>query len=173
MERFPVSHCLIALALLLTNSTAVRAQRHRRADAIENYMGVARNPQLLLQIRSEKTRLYFRASDLRKKPRSVVTVTDSVTGLSHTYEGVSLERLLPNGNLNPESGTVEVFPEHQHKVSIQCGDVDFQLSPMVADIVDGKKLTGYAPYYFVVKTHEGSASALQTVHLITVKTSTN
>jgi hypothetical protein len=168
-----VSHCLIVLTLLLTNATAVHAQRYGRADAIENYMGVARDPQLLLQIRNEKTRLYFRASDLRKKPRSVVTVTDSATGLSHTYEGVSLDRLLPNGTLNPESGTVEVFPEHQHRVTIQCVDVDFQLSPVVADIVDGKKLRGYAPYYFVVKTHEGSAIALQAVHLITVKTSTD
>ncbi len=171
--RFPVSHCLIALALLLTNTIGVHAQRHGRADAIQNYMGAARNPQLLLQIRNEKTRLYFRASDLRNKPRSVVTMTDSVTGLSHTYEGVRLERLVPNGTVIPGSGTLEVFPEHQRKVTIQCSDADFQATPLVADIVDGKKLTGCAPYYFVVKTREGSARALQAVHLIVVKTSTN
>jgi hypothetical protein len=106
-------------------------------------------------------------------PRSVVTVTDSVTGLFHTCEGVNLERLLPNGGLNPGSGTIEVFPERQHKVTIECSDVDFQATPVVAYIVDGKKLTGYAPYCFVVRTREGSASALRAVHLITVKTSTN
>jgi hypothetical protein len=39
LERFPVSYCLIALALFLTHSTALHAQRHGRADAIENYSG--------------------------------------------------------------------------------------------------------------------------------------
>ena len=145
LERLLLSHCLIALALFVTNATAVHAQRHGRCDANVNYMTTPRNPQLLLQIRNEKRRLYFRVSDLRKKPRSVITVTDNVTGLPHTYEGVSLDRLLPNGILNPQSGSLEVFPKHQHKVTIQCGAVDFQLTPLVADMVDEKNSRGTLP----------------------------
>jgi hypothetical protein len=49
--------------------------------------------------------------------------------------------------------------------------VDFQTTPIVADKVDGKKLTGYVPYYFIAKTRQGGESALRDVEQITVKTS--
>jgi hypothetical protein len=42
---------------------------------------------------------------------------------------------------------------------------------VVADTVDGKKLTGYVPYYFVVKTLQGGESTLRDVKQITVKAS--
>jgi hypothetical protein len=68
---------------------------------------------------------------------------------------------------------IEVFSEHHHPATILCGDVDFQVRPMMADSVVGKRFTGYAPHNFVVKIREASASTLRTVHLITVRTSTN
>lgn len=98
-----------------------------------------------------KTRLYFRVSDLQKKPRSIVTMADPATGLSHVYEGVSVEQLVPSGELNHESETLEVSSEHKQKVTILCRNVDFQTLPIVAGTVDGKNLTGYVPYYFVVR----------------------
>jgi hypothetical protein len=41
----------------------------------------------------------------------------------------------------------------------------------VVDTVDGKKLTGYVPYYFVVKARQGFAGSLQNVELIEIKAS--
>jgi len=64
---------------------------------------------LLLQIKCEKIRLYFRASDLQKKPRSIVKIADPATGLSHVYEGVSVEELVPTGVLNHESEVSKYF----------------------------------------------------------------
>jgi hypothetical protein len=42
---------------------------------------------------------------------------------------------------------------------------------LASTTVDGKKLTGYAPYFFIVKTLQGGESTLRDVKQITVKTS--
>jgi hypothetical protein len=161
----------IGLIFLVISSAPVVAQRGGRADALQNYLGQNRNPRLLLQIKYEKVRIYYRASDLQKKPRSIVKMADPATGLSHVYEGVSVEQLVPTGALNRESGSLEVSSEYKQKMTIVCRDVDFQTPPIVADTIDGKKLTGYVPYYFVVKTREGGESTLRDVKQITVKAS--
>jgi len=77
------------------------------------------------------------------------------------YEGVSVEELVPTG----------VSSEHKQKTTILFRSVDFQTMPIVADKVDGKKLTGCIPYYFVVKTRQGGESTLRDVKQITVKAS--
>jgi hypothetical protein len=74
------------------SSTPLFAQRGGRAEALQNYLGLNRNPRLLLQIKIDKNRVCFRASDLRKKTRSVVTISDPAT--PHKYEGVSIEQLI-------------------------------------------------------------------------------
>lgn len=108
-------------------------QRGGRADALQNYLGQKRNPRLLLQIKFGKTRVYFRLSDLQKKPRSTVTIADPTTGLPHVYEGVSLEQLVPTGALNHESGSLEISEEYKQKVTIPCSDLDLKTTPLVAD----------------------------------------
>ena len=42
---------------------------------------------------------------------------------------------------------------------------------MVIDTVDGKKLTGYVPYYFIAKTRQGSPVPIKNVNLLSVKSS--
>jgi hypothetical protein len=86
----------IVLIILIASSTSAYAQRGGRGDALQNYLGENRNPSLLLQLKYEKTRLYFSASELRKKPRSNIILTDPATGLTHLYEGVSVEQLVPS-----------------------------------------------------------------------------
>jgi hypothetical protein len=70
-------------------------------------------------------------------------MTDPATGLFHVCEGVGVEQLVPAGALNRESGRLHVSSEHKQKVTILCNNVDFQTTPIAADTVDGKKLTGY------------------------------
>jgi hypothetical protein len=159
------------LTFLLLISPAVFAQRGGRPEALQIYLGQNRNPRLLLQVKYEKTRLYFRFSDLQKKMRSTVTLIDPATGQSHMYEGVRIENLAPGGVLNRESGSLEISTEHKKKVTIRCSDVDFKTPPIVADTVDGKKLTGYVPYYFVAQAREGVEAALRNVKMIEVKPS--
>ena len=163
----------VVLIFLLLTSSSVFAQRGGRADALQNYLGQNRNPRLLLQIKYAKKRLYYRLSDLQKKPRLTLTLLDSSSGQSHVYEGVSIEHLAPAGALSRESGTLEVSPEHKKKLNIICANVDFQTTPIVADRVDGKRLTGYVPYNLVVKARQGFSDSVQNVSLIEFKPPTD
>ena len=157
------------LIMLILCSSPLFAQRGGRADAMQNYLGQNRNPRLLLQIKYEKKRLYYRLSDLQKKPRLTVALADPISGHSHVYEGVSLEQLVLPGVLSHDSGSLQVSAEHKRKVTILCSEVDFQTTPIVADTVDGKKLTGYVPYEFVVKARQGFSGSIQNVSLIEFK----
>jgi len=55
----------IALLLLFFAPLELLAQRYGRPDSAQNY-GRVQNPQLLLQVKIQKKRAYFRTSDLRK-----------------------------------------------------------------------------------------------------------
>lgn len=77
--------------------------------------------------------------------------------------------MVPTGALNHESGSLEISEEHKQKVTIPCSDLDLKTTPLVADTLDGKKLSGYVPYYFVVKTRQGAPDLLHNVELIEVR----
>ncbi len=126
------------------------AQRYGRPDSAQNY-GRVQNPQLLLQVKIQKKRAYFRTSDLRKMPRVHLTASDPTTGLSHTYEGVRLEDLLPARVLDSQSAVMEVTFDSHHTTTIPSVALDVEVRPIIADTVDGKTLTGYAPYYFLAR----------------------
>ena len=74
----------LVLLVLLFTPTALVPQRYGRPYTL------AENPRLLLQIKVQNKSRYFRASDLRKMHRSVVTLTDATANASHVYEGVAL-----------------------------------------------------------------------------------
>jgi len=56
---------------------------------------LAENPRLLLEIKVQSKSSYFRVSELRKMQRCTVTETDPATKVTHLYEGVGLEQLIP------------------------------------------------------------------------------
>ncbi len=99
------------------------AQRYGRPDSAQNY-GRVQNPQLLLQVKIQKKRAYFRTSDLRKMPRVHLTASDPTTGLSHTYEGVRLEDLLPARVLDSQSAVMEVTFDSHHTTTIPSVALD-------------------------------------------------
>jgi hypothetical protein len=81
-----IKPCLTCIRLLVIPIGA-SAQRHGRADAIQNYMrGGPPHPELLLQIRIQEKRFYFRGSDLSKMQRATVTLADPTIGTMHTYQ---------------------------------------------------------------------------------------
>jgi len=119
----------IALLLLFFVPLELSAQRCGRPDSAQNY-GRVQNPQLLLQVKVHKKRTYFRTSDLRKMKRVHLALSDPSTGLSHTYEGVLLQDLLPPGILPSESAAIEVsFAAHQ-TASIPSSDLDPEVKPI-------------------------------------------
>jgi hypothetical protein len=143
----------IALLLLLFMPLELPAQRYGRPDSAQNY-GRVQNPPLLLQVKVQKKRTYFRTSDLRKMKRVHLTLSDPTTGQPHTYEGVNLEDLLAPRTLVSESAVIEVsFDKHQ-TLRIPGANLDADTKPIVVDTIDGRTLTGYVPYYFLARTRE-------------------
>jgi hypothetical protein len=164
-----IKYCL-AFILLLAISIGASAQRHGRADAIQNYMrGGPAPPELLLQVRVQGKRLYFRGTDLRKMQRTAVTLPDPATGTMHAYEGVNFETLIPNTASRSGLEIVEVsFGSHQ-TLTILSADLDPATKPMVVDTVDGKRIAAYVPFCVIAKTRQNSATLMKDVNLINVK----
>jgi hypothetical protein len=164
---------LMAVALFFLNASALFGQRHGRGDALQMYSTRGREPHLLLQIRTEKSRLYFNTSDLKKMPRSVLILLDPSTGISHEYEGVALEHLLSAPASGLQFSTLEISYGHHQKKTILGRTWDSHYNPLVVDTIDGEKLTGYVPYFFILQDQGavGLAQPLQNVDLISVKTS--
>lgn len=136
----------LAILLLLITPTGTMPQRYGRPYSL------AEDPQTLLQVRVANKSRYFRASDLRRMHRSVVTQTDSTTKASHVYEGVALEQLVPGADLASQAASVEI-EFGSHKTLILSGiDLGGGKKLIVVDTVDGKPLSGHIPFYFLAKS---------------------
>jgi hypothetical protein len=103
--------------------------------------------------------------------RSVVTITDPTTNTSHVYEGVALEQLVASAGLASDGGGIEIeFGSHQRLI-ISGGDLDPQTKLIVIDTVDGKLLSGHAPYYVIEKCRGKPVQTITDVQCITLKSS--
>ena len=102
--------------------------------------------------------------------RSVVTLTDSVTGESHAYEGVSLDQLAQNISIL-DSENLKISFGLLGKVTFWGRELNSVTMPIIADTVDGKPLTGYAPYYFVAKSFGDVVRPIPSIWCITIKPS--
>ena len=156
----------LALLLLLFTPAASMAQRYGRPYTL------AENPQLLLEIRVQQLDRYFRGSDLKKMQRSSVTLTDPATNRSHVYEGVALEQLVPNIGLASSGKSIEIAFDSHKTLTISGIDLDPQTRLIVVDTVDGKPLSGHAPYYLVAKSRGKPQQTIIDVQCITIKSST-
>jgi hypothetical protein len=103
--------------------------------------------------------------------RTALTLSDPATGTNHTYEGVNFEALSPNTASRSGLEIIEVSFGSHETVTILSADLDPATKPMVVDTVDGKKLTGYVPYYFIVKTRQDRPVPIKSVQLLSVKSS--
>ena len=154
---------LLLLLLPLVTSTTCMAQRYGRPYTL------AQSPQILLLVKTDKNHHYFRPSDLKKLPRTVVTIADPVTNSPHTYEGVALDQLLPGTVLTSPGTVIEIeFDSHQ-KITIPTSDLDTQPKAIIADTIDGKPLSGDAPYWFVAKYRDKAVQKVTEVETITVR----
>jgi hypothetical protein len=160
-----IRQCL-ALLLLLFTPTASLPQRYGRPYTL------AENPQLLLEIKVQKENRYFRVADLRKMQRSTVTLTDPATNVSHVYQGVALDQLVPNTVLSLQGGSIEVEFDSHKTLTISETDLDPQARLIVVDTVDGKPLSGHAPYYLLSRSRGKPQQTITDVQRITIKSST-
>jgi hypothetical protein len=100
--------------------------------------------------------------------RSVISLSDPVTRMTHTYEGVQLEDLMHGLAVGTELHTVEISFDRRPRLRLSASNLDRSVQPLIVDTLDGKKLTGYVPYALVVKTHEGPPMSLTGVQCITI-----
>ena len=154
----------VLLLLLLLPATAF-AQRYGRPFSL------AEDPQLLLQIKVQNKSHYFRAADFRKLRQSSVTESDPQTKATHTYEGVTLEQLVPATGLLVPGERIDVeFGSHQSR-SISDTDLDSQVKPMVVDKIDGKEPSGRTPFLFLVKPRGKPMERISDINCIAVRSS--
>jgi hypothetical protein len=159
-----VRQCLAPLLFLpLLIPTVSMAQRYGRPYSL------AESPQILLLVKAEKNHHYFRPSDLRKMPRTAVTETDPATNTPHTYEGVALDQLLPGTVFSSPGEAIEIEFDSHRTLTLSTNDLDLQSKPIIADTVDGKPLTGDAPYCLVAKPRSKAVQKINEVQTITLK----
>jgi hypothetical protein len=153
----------LALLVLLFAPAASMAQRYGRPYTL------AESAPLYLQVKAQDKSHYFSPWDLQKMPRSAVTLTDPATNVSHIYEGVALERLVPT--VAPQAGTIQIeFGSHQ-SLLLSGTDLDPESKALVVDTVDGKPLPGHVPYYLLEKCRGKPLQKITEVRSITVKSS--
>jgi len=152
----------LALLLLFFAPAVTMAQRYGRPYSL------AENPQVLLEVKVQKQHHYFRAADLRKMSRSSVTLIDPATHISHVYEGVALDQLLPITARSLQGESIDVaFGSHQ-TVTLADTDLDPQSQLLVVDTVDGKPLIGHIPYYLVARLRGKPQQTITDVQCITI-----
>lgn len=153
------------LLLLLFIPIAAMPQKYGRPYSLPAI------PELLLQVSVQKKTHYFSVYDLRKMPRSVVTATDPTTDQPHLYEGVALETVAPNATLGSEGASIEIEYGSHQTLTISASDLEPRTKSIVADTVDGKALSAYAPYDFVAKFRGKPALTIVGVRSIRVSAS--
>jgi hypothetical protein len=82
---------------------------------------------------------------------------------------VALEQLLPSGGALTPNELIEIeFDSHQ-KITISTNNLDTQPKAIIADTIDGKPLSGDAPYWFVAKSRDKAIQKVSDVETITVR----
>ena len=164
-RRLAMKRVSLTLLLLFSVPTAVMPQRYGRP------YNLAAIPQLLLQVSVQKKTHYFSVYELRKMPRSVVAETDPTTNQTHVYEGVALETVASLATPSWERQSIEIEYGAHQTLTISGKDLDTQTKSIVVDTIDGRPLSGYAPYDLVAKFRGKPALTIFNVRSIRVSAS--
>src|SRR6202163_1682954 len=123
-----------ALVLVLMVPGFAFAQRHGRADALQNYYPKTPNPILNIDYQSKKTWTYPRLSDLLKMKRAAVSVPDPKTNRTNLYEGTVLTQFVPDIS----HYRVDVFraSSFRDKLAVSSADLDMGSDVIVVDTVN-------------------------------------
>ena len=149
-------HLAFSLILICLGAQVANAQRHGRADSVQNYTASQRVPNPILNIDYEgtKTWRYPRLSELLKLNRMTLEVFDPKTKRTDVYAGVLLREVIAPG----KRFQVEAFQEgriFRDKRIALPQDTTTQSDVIVADTVNGKRLGQDHPFSLVARTTDG------------------
>jgi hypothetical protein len=103
--------------------------------------------------------------------RSVCGVTDPITNVTHAYEGVSLEQVSTQF-FESKAQSIEIeFGPKRNKMKVLLTDLDSQAKPIIVDKIDGKELSGYAPFDLALKLRGKPVQIFSDVESNAVKSS--
>lgn len=110
-------------------------------------------PEFILDLGAKQEKLRFTVGRLEHMTRSTMTVKDRTTKRVRTFEGVDfLELILAKGS---ELEVLEVSYGFFRNKKIPGRELDGNSKVVVADTVDGKTLSGSAPFRLVIELRQG------------------
>jgi hypothetical protein len=153
--------------LVAVLSGVALGQRHGRADSVQNYYSSQRIPNPILNIDTKatnKTWQYFRGSALLKMNRTAFEVTDPKTHSKNVYEGVSLQELVPGSR----DSFLQVYSDRSFRDKRVALDPSLskQSEVLVADTMDGKRLSGDHPYCLIIRNGKGDQIIVKNLSFI-------
>jgi hypothetical protein len=162
---------LVAVALLTLLPMTSAAQRHGRGDSVQNYIKSSRplNPQLALNLEAEHKWIYFHLSDLRQMKRTTITVTNSTTNATTSYEGISLGQLAPDAKAKYAFDVFRDSWGFRDRRVISSESLNLESEVIVADTINGIPIADESPYCFVAKAKQGDSVVIGNV--VTIKLS--
>jgi hypothetical protein len=81
--------------------------------------------------------------------KRTVRDTDPITQVTTAYEGVSLNELVPDGLANYKLEVFREFWAFRDKRVLSSDDLNTASDTIVADTVNGRRMQGETPFYFV------------------------
>jgi hypothetical protein len=145
-----------AVMLIILTSGYAFAQRHGRADSVQNYSPKPPNPILNIHYQAAGTWSYIRLSDLLKMKRAIVCIPDPKTNQKNTYEGVRMNQLVSDLS----KYRIEIFQDigafRKNKLVVSGTDLDTESNLIVVDTINGEKLGREHPFGVVTNDNRGS-----------------
>jgi hypothetical protein len=137
-------------------SVCAFAQRHGRADSVQNYIASQKLPNPILSINSAsaKTWNYLHLSTLLRLDRTAVDVVDPKTNVKDVYEGVPLKELV-SGTPRYQLEIYRDFWAFKDKRVVLSPSLSMQSDVIVADTVNGKRLRTEHPFCLIARNDRG------------------
>jgi hypothetical protein len=163
---------LVAFALLTLLPMTSAAQRHGRGDSVQNYLKSSRplNPQLALNLEAKHKWIYFHLADLRLMKRAEITVTNPTTNTTTSYEGISLDQLVPDAQAKYAFDVFRDSWGFRDKRVISSASLNLESEVIVADTINGIPLTEESPFCLVAKARQGDFVVIRKVAVIKFNT---
>jgi hypothetical protein len=160
---------LPGVVLLFVVSAGLRAQRHGRADSVQNYRrGITLTPpELVLDPGTNQKKLRFTFARLQHMTRSTVEVTDCSNKRIGRFEGVDVSQLILEKG--PQLGVLEVSYGFFRKKKLSGSQLNPDSRVIVADTVDGKPFSGSAPFRLIIDPGHGQMQLFSHVRRVSIK----
>jgi hypothetical protein len=166
--RFPVrGRCRFAIPVLIVvcfSCATLSAQRHGRADSVQNYLKAVPDATITVQLADRTAR--WRARDLVKLPESVFALP---VGRVRATVGIDLSQLLPQVGTPADIDGYEIHYGFFHTRRLQAFDLQHGSKIIVTNDANGPFLNRVASLHVLVTMRSGEPVDFKNVYRIVVR----